>query len=258
MKKAASYPLLAGGKRFRPFLTLFVAQGVGSCDLALDAALATEYFHTASLVVDDLPCMDDEKQRRGKETTHIKFGEATTLLVSYALIGGAYTLLARNLDALPPARRAEISHLVIECAAHTTGIFGATGGQYYDLFPREQSTDEILRVLRLKTASLFEQAFLFGWLFGGGDPCQASRVKQAAIHYGIAFQIADDLADSEEDLKQGSKANLALLMGVENAMQMFHVETSAFRSLFMELGIEKTLVGLMVSKLEQHLSVQYQ
>ena len=89
LSKAVSYALLSGGKRIRPLLVLQIAKALGK-EVVFDAALSVEYFHTASLIADDMPCMDDDEVRRGMTCLHIKYGEATALLASYALITAAF------------------------------------------------------------------------------------------------------------------------------------------------------------------------
>jgi geranylgeranyl diphosphate synthase type II len=141
LKKACLYSLLNGGKRYRPALVLMIGDAIGTgADISL-AALAIEYFHTASLVVDDLPCMDDDDERRNRPSTHKIYGETMALLVSYALIAEGYRCLAQNAKQLEKGpwthskNSDKICTLALECAGYNTGLLGATGGQYLDIFP---------------------------------------------------------------------------------------------------------------------------
>src|SRR6185436_5130128 len=90
LRDACEYALKSGGKRFRPLLVLLVAEALGNNLNVLDAALSVEFFHTASLIVDDLPCMDNEEERRSQPTLHKIYGESISLLSSYALICAAF------------------------------------------------------------------------------------------------------------------------------------------------------------------------
>ncbi len=146
LRDACEYALLNGGRRFRPVLVMMVADAIGKKADVSQAALAIEFFHTASLVADDLPCMDDDDERRQKPSLHKVYGETIALLVSYALIAAGYECLAKNAQALRQSN-ASFSHnsdrictLALENATYNTGLQGATGGQFLDVFsPRSIS-----------------------------------------------------------------------------------------------------------------------
>jgi geranylgeranyl diphosphate synthase type II len=240
LKEACEYALLNGGKRFRPALVLLIADCLGNKEKVMPAALAVEFFHTASLIADDLPCMDNDDLRREKPSVHKMYGEATALLASYALIAAGYEQLAVNARQLmkqnPSIQAEKICLLALENSTYNTGIFGATGGQYEDLYPSDFSLHSFKEIIRKKTVSLFEISFVFGWLFGGGKLELLDKVKQAASHFGLAFQIADDIGDVDQDLKNERKVNISLCVGMESALEMFHVEMKAFESLLQELS----------------------
>lgn len=239
LRDACEYALLNGGKRFRPILVLMIAEALGQWNCAMPAALAVEYFHTASLIADDLPCMDNDDERRNKPTTHKVYGETTALLASYALIAAGYAAIAQSAR-LCPNNGDLLCRLAIENATYNTGLYGATGGQYLDIVPGDLSLARIREAIHKKTVSLFEISFVFGWLFGGGDLSKLDRVKQAASHFGMAFQIADDIDDLDQDAKNGRLVNMAALFGVEEAKKMFHVELRSFESLLQELNLPTT------------------
>lgn len=257
LRDACEYALLCGGKRFRPSFVLMFADALGHGADVTGSALAIEYFHTASLVVDDLPAMDDDDVRRFKPSTHKVYGEATALLVSYALIAAGYHNIAINAHAVKAARHplATDSNLLgvmaLENAAYNTGLMGATGGQFLDIFPPDLNLPTLRDVIHKKTVSLFEIAFVFGWLFGGGNPESLPIVKKAASHFGMAFQIADDLDDVEQDAKNGRKVNMALVFGVEAARQMFHEEILGYRAALKELNLESRELLAVASWLEE-------
>lgn len=249
LRDACEYALTNGGKRFRPVLVYMISNALGRQADVSQAALAIEYFHTASLIADDLPCMDDDDERRGVPSTHKAFGESTALLASYALIAAGYHCLA---NAKPP--RAEdhglVCALAVENASYNTGLLGATGGQYLDISPPDLKLQTLRDVIQKKTCSLFEISFVFGWLYGGGSVELLPKVKQAALHFGMAFQIADDLGDVAQDAANGRQINMAGVFGREEALRMFHEEIGHYRRLLGELDLDVPEMRLLAEYLE--------
>lgn len=232
---ACEYALMGGGKRFRPSLALMIAKAAGFGLDVSEAALAVEFFHTASLVVDDLPSMDDDDQRRDKPSLHKVYGETMALLVSYALIAEGYHALARNTHILKSSYSPASAHsdrigiLVLENASHNTGVHGATGGQFIDIFPPDHRVETLRSIIHKKTISLFEIAFVSGWLFGGGEIAHLEKIKKAAYNFGMAFQIVDDLEDVAQDHVNQRSINIVTVLGKEAALQMFHEEINQFQ-----------------------------
>jgi geranylgeranyl diphosphate synthase type II len=260
VRDACEYALLNGGKRFRPALALMIADALGYGMDVFQAALGIEYFHTASLIADDLPCMDNDDERRNKPSVHRIYGETTALLATYALISAGYACIAKNANSIkltphPYAFKSDyLCVLALENAAYNTGLYGATGGQFLDLYPKDNSRDVLLDSIRKKTVTLFEISFVFGWLFGGGDPTRLNLVKQSAAHFGMAFQIADDIDDREQDLINSRSINTANLFGVDLAEKMFHEELSSFYLTLAQLQLDggdiKNL-GLLLAKVHR-------
>lgn len=229
LREACQYALMSGGKRLRPIIVLMLAGALKTPDIA-EAALATEFFHTASLIADDLPCMDNEDNRRGKLALHKAYNEATALLTTYALIAAGYEKIrsaAPGLEALNQA---------LESATKTTGILGATGGQFLDLFSLQQTPTLLCELIAKKTAALFELSFVLGWLYGGGESRLLPVVKELANHFGTAFQIKDDIADCEED-SANARVNSAVLLGKSKAMAWFEKEREKYHALLDKLPI---------------------
>lgn len=230
LKQACRYSLLSGGKRVRPLCTLSIASAISPRLDALEAALAIEYMHTASLILDDLPCMDNDDYRRGKLSVHKVFGETTALLASYALMNLSYEKIYRatfnleNSQIVSPLKAREAGLLALKEASHASGLNGATGGQFLDLFSKNKDLSIVKEIFHKKTVALFEASFLFGWLFGGGACDFVPHVKEVAMHFGMAFQIADDLEDQIQDKKSGGKVNVALLMGTQKAHELYQEE----------------------------------
>ena len=255
LRDACEYALKSGGKRFRPLLVLLVADALGNNLNALDAALSVEFFHTASLIVDDLPCMDNEEERRSQPTLHKIYGESIALLSSYALICAAFEKIHTNTTKMKESSFRETADtagmLALENATRCAGISGATGGQFYDIFPPNLTLETLRQVIYQKTVTLFEVSFVFGWLFGGGDPFRIEQVKKSAYHFGMAFQIADDLGDLAQDEKNQREINLAKHIGKERAYSVFDEELKLFKISLMELGLDTPSFKKMSDMLEQ-------
>lgn len=243
LREVCEYALMNGGKRFRPALVLMIAKALGNQVDVSQAALAVEYFHTASLIVDDLPCMDNDDERRHKPSAHKKYGENLALLASYALIAAGYECIAQNAQkigesSVPFSKLCDrICVLALENATYNTGLHGATGGQFLDIYPPDLSLETLYEVIQKKTVSLFEISFVFGWLFGGGDLNFLDLVKKAAKHFGMAFQIADDLGDVKQDEENQRLVNLAGVFGKDAAKKMFHEEIGQFFHTLKELNL---------------------
>ena len=237
--EAYVYALTNGGKRLRPLLVGLIAENLGKKSVA-GAAIAIECFHTASLIVDDLPCMYNATERRGKLPLHKIFGENTALLVSYALIASGYSAIASNGDHLSDfpdgALRLDWG---VKAAAEYTGMKGIVGGQFLDLYPHLPMTLDFLReVAQKKSASLFELAFVLGWLFGGGDVDKIPLVRQAGSHFGLAFQIKDDLADQKKDAISSKTVNIAVVFGQQVALDWLEAEWAEFWKTLDRLSLE--------------------
>ena len=225
LRDACSYALLNGGKRIRPLLVMMVAKALRTGLSVKEAALSVEYFHTASLIADDLPCMDNDDLRRDQPSLHRVFGEAVALLASYALISAAYEKIFTSVQVLERAkepfchRAHETCTFALAHASRCAGILGATGGQFLDLFSKASSVQDVQNIIYKKTVTLFEVCFVFGWIFGGGDLKHIEKVKQAAFHFGMAFQIADDFHDFFQDKKQSF--NAVRCLGMEQISKLF-------------------------------------
>lgn len=227
IEEAMKYSLSAGGKRVRPVLTLeFCRVCGGDVDSALPFAAAVEFIHTYSLIHDDLPCMDDDDMRRGKPSSHIKFGEANALLAGDALLTHAFSCLAA---AELPSN--QIVDAVRELSSYA-GVNGMIGGQVVDLLGegKEFGLDELFLMDKLKTAALIKSACVLG--------CIAADNKEnipAAIEFsknlGLAFQIVDDILDFLEgeensDIVSG-KSTYVSLLGIDEAKKTAEHYTSA-------------------------------
>lgn len=192
VEKALREASLSPGKRVRPVLMLLVG------DLfrvphrrVLRLSVIVELLHAASLVLDDLPCMDDADTRRGRPSLHREFGEATAILAAFSLLSATHTLLpAACRDArIPRRRRAEIH-------AELDGVVGALcRGQDLDLLGKARTVEELERVHAEKTGSLFVLSARWGAYAGRPSAGERRQVEAYARNLGLAFQVMDDVLD---------------------------------------------------------------
>ena len=202
---AMRYAALGAGKRLRPLLALTACEAVGGSWMrALPAAAAIECVHAFSLVHDDLPCMDDDDYRRGRLTTHKKFGDALALLAGDALLALAFEELTR-LDArgVPAARVAD----AVRVLGAAAGSRALVGGQVLDLEGERRRVDgRGVREIHLKkTGGLVSAALVLGGLAGGASPGRLRSLARMGHDLGLAFQIHDDLLNRGSSLARLGK-----------------------------------------------------
>ena len=243
LTEACSYVLTNAGKRLRPIIVMLIAEAIGKGNDVMPAALSVELFHTASLIADDLPCMDDEIERRSKPALHLAFNESTALLASYTFISAGYGLLEKNTSGLIYKNKInenianKLCALSLKEISKVAGIHGATGGQFLDLFPPDSSAETIFKIIEQKTVSLFEISFVLGWIFGGGELSKLDKIKECAHHFGLAFQIADDINDLQQDIENGNRINIVRALGEDSAYSIFHKELDLFKIKMDQLNI---------------------
>jgi geranylgeranyl diphosphate synthase, type II len=202
VRAAMAYTVHAPSKRIRPVLTLLSAEICGAdSDRALPAATAVELVHAASLILDDLPAMDDAPLRRGKPANHRQYGEAVAILAAFGLLNLAFATLAGEYD--PP-----LSSRLSSLLAGAVGPEGLIGGQSADLVATDQQiTFDILEgIHRKKTGALFIAAAAAGALVSSASDPDVARLEAFARNLGLAFQIVDDLLDVEGDPAETGKA----------------------------------------------------
>jgi geranylgeranyl diphosphate synthase type II len=211
---AMRHLVFPGGKRLRPVLSLAAAEAVGAPpERALPFAVAVELLHTYSLVHDDLPCMDDDAERRGRPSVHVAWDEATAVLAGDALQALAFEVLAGAAapgSAAPERRLAAVAEL-----ARAAGSRQLVGGQSDDLALGTGRPDAELveSIHRRKTAALIAAAIVGGALLGGATPEELEALRRFGMAVGVAFQIADDLLDADEE----ESSSLVALLGADAA-----------------------------------------
>jgi len=195
--EALAYALGTAGKRVRPALVLASYRAAGGRDAGIAGiATAVEIVHTYSLVHDDLPCMDDDAQRRGRPTTHVQFDVPTATRAGFALVPVAVEELAFGAAelGLDAERLGRMGRILLEAS----GIRGMVGGQWLDLEAegRDLGLAELVEIHRRKTGALIEAACALGALAGGDDASMLATLTAYGREIGLAFQIADDLLDA--------------------------------------------------------------
>ena len=193
LRASMEYSLMAGGKRLRPVLLMAAADAVGADGTKfLPVACALEMIHTYSLIHDDLPAMDNDNLRRGKPTNHVKFSEGIAILAGDALLTLAFTVILRQKD-VP----AEALLRVVDEISRAAGAEGMVGGQVLDLAAenRQITMEELRRVHMGKTGALFHAALRSGAILAGASEEQLVALTAYADHFGLAFQITDDILD---------------------------------------------------------------
>ncbi len=229
--RAMQRAVLTGGKRIRAVIAVVIGAAHGlPADAAVSVALVPEMLHAASLVQDDLPCMDDDAVRRAESSVHAGHGEGVALLASDALVAMAFEDLAALAEhpAVGPARAVRM----VRALARAMGVQGLVGGQALDLALRDGRPSDLTSMLAIhagKTAPLFAvSASLPAIAVGVGDS-EVARLASAVEPLGVAFQIVDDALDADpaspasgrmggSDARQ-RRANAATLLGREAARE---------------------------------------
>jgi geranylgeranyl diphosphate synthase type II len=227
--RAMHYALTGAGKRVRPVLTLMAAEMFGArLEDVLDLACAVEMVHACSLVLDDLPSMDDASLRRGRPTVHLEFGENVALLASLALLNRAYALVAES------AHRLALNRYTPEDMVHhlaaAIGSEGLIGGQALDLLadPAEHDLELLEYIHSHKTGALFMAAGELGAMAADARRRDLETIARCAKNLGLAFQISDDLLDVlgtpdaiGKDVDQDAgKVTFVKLLGVAGAQAL--------------------------------------
>jgi geranylgeranyl diphosphate synthase type II len=225
LEEAMRYSLLAGGKRIRPVLALATARALGAEPSAyLAAAAAIELIHTYSLIHDDLPAMDDDELRRGRPTSHVKYGEDVAILAGDGLFAEAVCHFCHQ-----PGPAERVLAALGELTA-ATGVGGMVGGQYVDVTQSELDAEGLRALHELKTGRLIAASVgTVVVLEGLGEP-ETIRYRRFADELGVLFQIVDDILDvtgSDEELgkphgsdQRHGKLTYVSLFGLERAREL--------------------------------------
>ncbi len=239
LMESMTYSLLAPGKRLRPCLLLYCAHLFGvAYEDALPYACALEMIHAYSLVHDDLPAMDDDDLRRGRPTNHVVYGEAGAILAGDGLLSSAFEtmLLAAKEGALPAKNCIDAMTHIASCA----GAGGMVAGQSLDTCAQKTAGDVALlwEIQEKKTACLLSAAVVGGCKLAGAPESVQKDFAAYAHHFGLAFQITDDILDVTGDEailgkpihsdEEGDKLTSVSLLGLDGARQAAreHIEAA--------------------------------
>ncbi len=194
--EAMRYSATGGGKRLRALLAYASAEAIGaSAELADHAAVAVEMIHAYSLIHDDLPCMDNDDLRRGKPTSHVKFGEATAMLAGDALQPLAFAVLLGA-----PTTATGVVAATHELA-EASGAYGMAGGQAIDLanVGQPMTLNALEEMHSMKTGAMFEAAIVIPALLAEEDEATLAALAIYAQKIGLTFQVVDDVLDATAD-----------------------------------------------------------
>ncbi len=251
--EAMNYSIEAGGKRLRPMLIMETAK-LFSDDVteSYPFMAALECIHTYSLVHDDLPAMDNDDYRRGKLTTHKKYGHAAGILAGDGLLNFAYEICAHAVvSAQDTLKAAKAFEVIAECA----GVFGMVGGQSVDVALTGSRLDKetLDFIYELKTGALIKAAMVSGAIVGGADENQTATVEKIAMLIGRAFQIQDDILDvtsTTEELgkpvlsdEKNEKTTYVSIYGIEEAGDIVKELTKEAEELMNTLPGDKTFLN---------------
>lgn len=196
--EAIGYSANAPSKKIRGLLIVLISQSLGQYSKAsFEVAAAVEMLHTYSLVHDDLPSMDNDDYRRGRLSSHKKFNEATAILVGDALLTAAFGKVAAVAEI-----DIEDRLLIIKELASAAGAYGMIGGQFLDVQFDNLTANSIKKMHSMKTGALIQAACLIGAILGRAGYEERAILKQYGNHFGLIFQLVDDLLDAVEDIEK--------------------------------------------------------
>jgi len=256
LHEAMRYSMFAGGKRLRPGLAkaAFDMFG-GKGDKIWLATSALEMLHTFSLIHDDLPCVDNDDYRRGKLTSHKKFGESTAVMAGDALCIHAFEMMGKTGNAK-----------AIEVLAHLLGTYGMIGGEMTDIECEGKTVDlEIVDYIHYhKTAALIEAALLVGAMLADASENDMEIIRSYGRSIGLAFQIVDDILDivstTEElgkdagsDIEKG-KATYPSIVGLEKsrerARELYEESIKALDGLKCDTSILRSIAAYIITRVK--------
>ncbi|OWV21858.1 polyprenyl synthetase [Fibrobacter sp. UWB2] len=256
LHEAMRYSMFAGGKRLRPGLakaTFDMFGGKGEKIWLATSAL--EMLHTFSLIHDDLPCVDNDDYRRGKLTSHKKFGEATAVMAGDALCIHAFEMMGKTGNAK-----------AIELLAHLLGTYGMIGGEMTDIECEGKTVDlEIVDYIHYhKTAALIEASLLVGAMLAKASEKDMEIIRNYGRSIGLAFQIVDDILDivstTEElgkdagsDIEKG-KATYPSIVGLEKsrerARELYEESIKALDGLTCDTTILRSIAAYIITRVK--------
>lgn len=257
--EAANYSVEAGGKRVRPLIMLETYKLFGGENESevYPFMAALECIHSYSLVHDDLPAMDNDDYRRGRLTTHKKYGEDFGILAGDALLNYAYEIMLSSITKLT-ADKVVKAVRAAQIIAYKAGIYGMVGGQSLDVWLIDKSMDDkqLDFIFNLKTGALIEAAFMAGAVLAGADESAVADIEKAGNKVGVAFQIKDDILDvtsTQEKLgkpvfsdEKNNKTTYVTLYGMDKADRDVEALSKEAVDIIKKYGNNDFLVSLIL------------
>lgn len=255
----------AGGKRIRPMLmfetyAMFCRMNGRSISEEVIAPFMAgmEIMHTASLIHDDLPCMDNDTLRRGKPTTWVVYGEDMATLTGDAMMIQTFAAMS---EAVLHMDDAAAGNRAVYTMAYKSGIYGMTGGQVVDVENTGKPLDEnkLDFIYRLKTGALLEASMMIGAILGGADDGQIEVIEKIATDIGLAFQIRDDVLDeisTDEQLgkpihsdAESGKTTYVTLFGIDKANEEVARLSQEAKQLLSGIGGDDAIIQSIITAL---------
>lgn len=257
--EAMNYSIQAGGKRLRPMLILETLRLFnGDEEKAYPFMAAIEMIHTYSLVHDDLPAMDNDDFRRGRQTTHRVYGEDIGILAGDALLNYAYEIMCQGILKSDDMKN---SVEAMNYIAGKAGVYGMVGGQVVDVVNegKKIDIDTINFIHELKTAALIEASMVSGAILAGASEKEIGIIEKIAGNIGIAFQIQDDILDvtGKEDILgkpvlsdiKNEKDTFVSVMGIEKSKEFVEMYSNQAIDLLNNLPYDNEFLNQLIIKL---------
>ena len=240
---------LKGGKRLRSMIVIDITNTMNKINNTIidnsKASISCEFLHTASLIIDDLPCMDNDNYRRGIETVHYKYGSDNAYLISSFMVSQVLKLLKENIDDMKKIFNLDYVNKIQEKILnnYVMNYNIAILGQYVDIYPLKKSYEDnidfigqikeeyLRKIIVDKTAPFFEISFMAGYLLSGGNIDKYQDIRDISQLFGIIFQISDDFEDQEQDLNKSCKSlvqNYVIVVGKDKALKDFYQLSDVF------------------------------
>lgn len=267
---------LNGGKRLRAIIVLDICESqmksnnkyndIDDLELVLNISVACELLHNASLIIDDLPCMDNDIMRRGKETMHYKYGEKKAHLLFYYLMTEISHLLKKDIDKCDFITKEYKNQLIkLLLSNYLDNLNMAITGQFLDIYPLQDlkknkqlklvgniKKEYIIKMIMNKTSPFFELSFISGYLLSNGDLNNLDKVRKVGQLFGLVFQISDDFEDEKKDLDRGLDMlmqNYVLLIGKNDSYRDFMEYIELLKTLLLELNLYSKLMEELINYL---------
>lgn len=254
LKASMLYSIEAGGKRLRPILSFAAYEAFSSeSDRVLDVACALEMIHTYSLIHDDLPAMDDDNFRRGKLTNHKQFDDATAILAGDGLLTESFNVVANS-----SLYTDEEKVFLIKELSKASGAKGMVSGQMLDMEGENKrlSLEELELIHQRKTGELLRFAIISGAYLGGATRNQLDLLEKFSYHFGLIFQVQDDILDIIGDEQQlgkpvgsdenNEKSTYPKLLGLDGAIKQKAKYMEIATQELKEAGVETSILGLFI------------